>query len=170
MSSLDPSNNFESIKEYFSDDDFYEEGFYGREFHNDMVSLNFDEIPVLFLEDDPLTDDVNELNEIDYFETPRIRVPLEKDFFQRAIVNKEGTDDLINQLNFNNYFKGLIIKADSFTDDLYMLLDILNARIVIEYNYNYYNTNGTDDVLDDIIEIKEKVQCYTSWRCNNKSL
>ena len=76
-------------------------------------------------------------------------MPLEKEFFQRAIVNKEGTDDLINQLNFNNYFKGLIIKADSFTDDLYMLLDILNARIVIEYNYNYYNTNGTDDVLDD---------------------
>ena len=121
-----------------------------------MVSLNFDEIPVLYLEDDPLTDDVNEINEINYFETPRIRVPLEKEFFQRAIVNKEGTDDLINQLNFNNYFKGLIIKADSFTDDLYMLLDILNARIVIEYNYNYYNTNGTDDVLDDIIERKKK--------------
>ena len=37
-----------------------------------------------------------------------------------------------------------------------MLLDILNARIVIEYNYNYYNTNGTDDVLDDIIGEKKK--------------
>ena len=56
-----------------------------------MVSLNFDEIPVLYLEDDPLTDDVNEINEVNYFETPRIRVPLETEFFQRAIVNKEGT-------------------------------------------------------------------------------
>ena len=36
-----------------------------------------------------------------------------------------------------------------------MLLDILNARIVIEYNYNYYNTNGTDDVLDDTIDRKK---------------
>ena len=53
-----------------------------------MISLNFDEIPVLYLEDDPLTDDVNEINEVNYFETPRIRVPLEKEFFQRAIVNK----------------------------------------------------------------------------------
>ena len=156
LSSLDPSNNFESIKEYFSNDDFFEEGFYGREFHNDIVSLNFDEIPVLYVEDDPFTDDVNELNEVNYFESPRIRVPLEKEFFQRAIVNKEGADDLVNQLNFNNYFKGLIIKADSFTDDLYMLLDIINARIVIEYNYNYYNTNGTDDVLDDFVERKKK--------------
>lgn len=156
LNSLDPSNNFESIKEYFSNDDFYEEGFYGREFHNDIISLNFDEIPVLYFEDDPLTDDVNELNEVNYFETPRIRVPLEKEFFQREILDKEGTDDLTNQLNFNNYFKGLIIRADSFSDDLYMLLDILNARIVIEYNYNYYNGNGTDDVLDDVIERKKK--------------
>ncbi|MGA0956427.1 MAG: DUF4270 family protein [Flavobacteriaceae bacterium] len=156
LNSLDPSNNFESIKEYFSNDDFYEEGFYGREFHNDIISLNFDEIPVLYFEDDPLTDDVNELNEVNYFETPRIRVPLEKEFFQREILDKEGTDDLTNQLNFNNYFKGLIIRADSFSDDLYMLLDILNARIVIEYSYNYYNGNGTDDVLDDVIERKKK--------------
>lgn len=156
LNSLDPSNNFESIKEYFSNDDFYEEGFYGREFHNDIISLNFDEIPVLYFEDDPLTDDVNELNEVNYFETPRIRVPLEKEFFQREILDKEGTDDLTNQLNFNNYFKGLIVRADSFSDDLYMLLDILNARIVIEYSYNYYNGNGTDDVLDDVIERKKK--------------
>ena len=31
-----------------------------------------------------------------------------------------------------------------------------NARIVINYDYNYYNANGTDDVTDDIIERKMK--------------
>ena len=37
-----------------------------------------------------------------------------------------------------------------------MSLDLSNARIVLEYNYNFYNTNGTDDVSDDIIERKKK--------------
>ncbi len=38
-----------------------------------------------------------------------------------------------------------------------MALDISNARIALEYDYNFYNTNGTDDVSDDIIERKKKV-------------
>ena len=56
LSSLDPSNNFESLKEYFSDDDFYERGYYGKTLHDDQINLNFDEVPVLFNEDDPTTD------------------------------------------------------------------------------------------------------------------
>ena len=36
------------------------------------------------------------------------------------------------------------------------MLDILNARVILEYNYNYYNTNGTDDVSDDVIEKRNK--------------
>jgi len=154
LNSLDPDNNFESTKDYFSNDDFFKEGFYGQELYSDQVSLNFDEIPVYFTEDDPATEDVNELNEINYYETPRIRVPLEKEFFQELIINKEGEEVLLNQANFNNYFKGLIIKADNFSDNLYMLLDISNASVVINYDYNYYNGKGTDDVEDDIIERK----------------
>ena len=38
-----------------------------------------------------------------------------------------------------------------------MSLDISNARIVLEYDYNFYNTNGSDDISDDIIERKKKV-------------
>ena len=157
LSSLDPANNFESFKEYYSDDDFYEKGFYGRKFYDDKVSLDLNDIPVFFKEDDPSTEDIDELNEIDYFETPRIRVSLDKDYFQRAIVNKEGTEDLQNPSNFNNNFRGLIVKASNFSDDLYMLLDILNARLVFEYEYDTYNNNGTSsDLTDDFTEIKEK--------------
>ena len=97
------------------------------------------------------------MNEIDYFETPRIRVSLDKDYFQRAIVNKEGTEDLQNPSNFNNSFRGLIVKASNFSDDLYMLLDIFNARLVFEYEYDVYNNNGTSTELsDDFTETKEK--------------
>ena len=155
LSSLDPANNFESLKEYFSDDDFYKSGNYGKTLHDDRVSLNFEEIPVLFTEDDPSTDP-DELTQVNYFETPRIRIPLDTDFFQQMIINLEGSDQLVNQANFNNYFKGLIVRAENFSDDLYMMLDILNARVVLEYNYNYYNTSGTPDVSDDVIEKRNK--------------
>ena len=155
LSSLDPANNFESLKEYFSDDDFYNSGNFGKTLHDDRVSLNFEEIPVLFTEDDPNTDP-DELTQVNYFETPRIRIPLDTDFFQQMIINLEGSDQLVNQANFNNYFKGLIVRAENFSDDLYMMLDILNARVILEYNYNYYNTSGTPDVSDDVIEKRNK--------------
>ena len=37
-----------------------------------------------------------------------------------------------------------------------MILDITNSGIVLEYTYNFYNTNGTADESDDIIERKTK--------------
>jgi len=155
LSTLDPANNFESSKEYFSDDDFYKQGFYGKTLHDDSVSLNFDEIPVFYNEDDPTTEE-DELNQVNYYETPRLRVPLDVNFFQRTLINLEGSESLVNQANFNNFFKGLIVRAENFTDDLYMVLDISNARIVLEYDYNSYNINDTyDDVSDDTIEIKK---------------
>ena len=156
LSSLDPNNNFESSKEYFSNDNFYQKGFYGRTLHDNKVTLNFQEIPVLYSEDDPNTEP-DELAEVNYFETPRLRAPLDISFFQRYIMNLEGSDKLTNQANFNNYFNGIIVKAENFSDDLFMSLDISNARVVLEYDYNFYNTNGTDDVSDDIIERKKKV-------------
>ena len=155
LSTLDPANNFESSKEYFSDDDFYKQGFYGKTLHDDSVSLNFDEIPVFYNEDDPTTEE-DELNQVNYYETPRLRVPLDVNFFQRTLINLEGSESLVNQANFNNFFKGLIVRAENFTDDLYVMLDISNARIVLEYDYNSYNINDTyDDLSDDTIEIKK---------------
>lgn len=151
LSDLDPGNNFESQKEYFSDDDFYNRGFYGETLHDGEITLNFDEIPVLYSEDDPTTED-DELSQVNYFDTPRLRVPLNINFFQRRFINQEGSDKLTDQATFNQYFKGLIVKAEKFSDDLYMSFDIFNSRIVFEYDYDFYNTNGTDDISDDIIE------------------
>ncbi len=154
LSDLDPGNNFESQKEYFSDDDFYNRGFYGETLHDGKITLNFDEIPVLYSEDDPTTEE-DELSQVNYFDTPRLRVPLNINFFQRRFINQEGSDKLTDQATFNHYFKGLIVKAEKFSDDLYMSFDIFNSRIVFEYDYDFYNTNGTDDISDDIIETRK---------------
>ena len=117
--------------------------------------MDFNEVPVLFFDDDPETTN-NELEDINYYETPRLRVPLDINFFQSKIIDLEGQDQLINKANFNNHLRGLIVQAENFSDDLYMILDITNAGIVLEYTYNFYNTNGTADESDDIIERKTK--------------
>lgn len=155
LSSLDPSNNFESESEYYSDFDFYENGHAGRLLFDQTINLDFNEVPVLYFDDDPETAS-NELEEINYYETPRIRVPLDINFFQSKIIDLEGKDPLINKANFNNHLRGLIVQAENFSDDLYMILDISNAGIVLQYTYNFYNTNGTTDQSDDIVERKTK--------------
>lgn len=156
LNSLDPNNNFETFKEYYSNDDYYDQGFFGHEFFNEKVVLNYNEIPILYKDDDPLTEDVDETGKVNFYETPRIRLKLDTRFFQRIFINNEGEDVLNDQNIFNDLFNGFIIKADNYSDDIYMLLDILNAKIVLEYDYNVYNTNATDDVSDDFIERKSK--------------
>ena len=177
LSPLDPNNNFESETEYYSDFNFYENGYGGRLLFDQTINLDFSEVPVLFFEDDPETAS-NELEEINYYETPRLRIPLDINFFQSKIIDLEGKDPLINKVNFNNHMRGLIVHADNFSDDLYMILDISNAGIVLQYNYNFYNTNGTPDVSDDIIERKTKansiplggvhVNQYNNLHSNNR--
>jgi hypothetical protein len=155
LNSLDISENFEQYAMYFSDQNFYDEGFSGHVLHDDNISLNFEEVPILYYQDDPETT-VIETDQVAYYESPRIRVPLNVEFFQRRVMNFEGLDQLKNADNFNHHLRGLIVKAENFSDDLYMLLDISNTQIVLEYNYNFYNSKGTVSVDDDVVERRKK--------------
>lgn len=152
---LDIENNFEYNAQYFSDQDFYANGFSGQVLYDDNINLNLEEVPVLYYQDDPETT-VIETDQIEYYESPRIRVPLNVEFFQRRLMNFEGLDQLKNVDNFNHHLRGVIVKADNFSDDLYMLLDISNAQVVLEYNYNWYNSKGTVTTDDDVIERRKK--------------
>ena len=90
--------------------------------------------------------------------SPRLRIPLEKEFFQSKIIDNEGSDDLLNRDNFNLFIKGLMISAYDFSDDLMLILDYTNAKIKINYEYDEYDTNDTtDDTSDDTIEKKKSV-------------
>ena len=152
---LDIENNFEYNAQYFSDQDFYANGFSGQVLYDDNINLNLEEVPVLYYQDDPETT-IIETGQVEYYESPRIRVPLNVEFFQRRLMNFEGLDQLKNADNFNHHLRGLIVKADNFSDDLYMLLDISNAQVVLEYNYNWYNSKGTVTTDDDVIERRKK--------------
>ena len=153
LSSLDPENNFESINKYYSNKDLFEEGFSGEILYDSIYSLDFNELRFNFSEDDSSTPDIDEREKIESRLTPRIRVPLDKNFFQTNFIDKEGSQELANQDNFSNHLKGIIIKGENFSDNLYMLLDISQASIKVEYEYDKYNKNGTeDDTSDDFIE------------------
>lgn len=149
LNNLDPNKNFEKAQLYYSNQDFFSEGFYGAMLHDGPVELNFEELRFNYKEDDPETEDVDETTKVETRLTPRLRVPLDKAFFQQYILDKEDDIALANNANFNQYFRGIIIKADSFSDDLYMLLDIANGVIKIEYTFEEKDSNGTLDTTDD---------------------
>jgi hypothetical protein len=151
LRSYDPTDNFESFQKYYSDETQLL-NFSGFTIHDDEVSIDTNEV-VIYKDDDPDTDDVDESEEVKERLTPRLRLPLDKDFFQRKIIDHEGSDDMTNADNFNIYFKGLVLKAYDFSEDLLMILDYSNAKINIEYEYDKYNKNDTDDnTSDDTID------------------
>jgi hypothetical protein len=155
LNSLDANNNFETNQNYFSNQDFFKDGFYGEELHNSPINLNFDELIFYYKNDDPLTVDVDETKTVETRLTPRIRVPLSKDFFQKRVIDIEGSSALENATNFRkNGLRGLIIQTENFSKDLYMLLNINSAEVKIEYEYDSYNSNdGTIDQLEKTYSI-----------------
>ena len=156
LNSLDPSNNFESNINYFSSQDFYKEGFVGETLFDDYIKLNLSELRFNYEEDDSLTLDVDETQIIENRLSPRIRIPLDPSFFQKKILDMEGSRELANQTNFSDFLRGIIIKIENPSDNLYMILDYNNALIKVNYTFDAYNTNATEsDTSDDFI-YKEK--------------
>ncbi|MEJ6774397.1 MAG: DUF4270 family protein [Flavobacteriia bacterium] len=157
LNELDPSDNFETTQAFYSTQDYYEEGFSRAVLHDDIISLNFDEIRINYKEDDPETPDVDETLQVETRLSPRLRVPLNIGFFQENFIDKEGSTDLETSVNFQKALRGIIIRAEDFSEDLYMLLDIQNAAVNIVYEYDDYQTQGTlGDTSDDTVEKVEK--------------
>ena len=151
----DPNNNFESFQKYYSDDHFIK-NFSKETLFDDNIEIDTNEV-VIYNEDDPDTNDVDESTTVKERLSPRLKIPLDNAFFQDKILNKEGSVDLLNPDNFNLFFKGLIISSYNFSDDLLMILDYSNSKIKINYDYDVYNDNGTtDDTSDDSVEKENK--------------
>jgi len=116
LRNYDPSDNFESLQKYYSDD-YFIQNFAGQILFDDTVEINTNEV-VIYREDDPDTDDIDESTIVKERLSPRLRIPLENEFFQSKIIDNEGSDDLLNRDNFNLFIKGLMINAYDFSDDL----------------------------------------------------
>lgn len=137
---------------YFSDEDY--SGSLGVTLFED-TAYTIDTDPIEVIEVDASGQIVRDENDEPVIEetlSPRIRVPLDTDFFQQRIINNEGSIDLSNNNVFraSDLFRGIHITAEN-TDAL-MLLDFQNATIQIKYVYQKVNTQGNDDPSDDQVE------------------
>ena len=157
LNDYDPLTNFQSSQIYYSNRDYYSEGFVGATLFDGRIKLNFDEIRFYYNEDDPDTPDIDETTQVENRLTPRLRIPLDPNFFQEKLIDLEGTESLLSEISYQKEMRGLIIRGENFSDDLYMLLDIQNAEIKISYEFKDNNTQGTlEDLTDDTIEILER--------------
>ena len=70
---------------YFSSQDFYENGFVGEILHDARINLNLEEVRLNYQRDDSLTIDIDERKTIENRYSPRLRVSLNPAFFQKKI-------------------------------------------------------------------------------------
>lgn len=84
--------------------------------------------------DNPTTTE-NESTQVQDVLAPGIRISLDPDFFQSKIIDKEGSNELSNLNVFKEYFRGISITADNFSEDLMMLLNTEKAKIEVVYTY-----------------------------------
>mgnify|MGYP006120495047 FL=1 len=156
INEFDSSDNFESPQAYYSSRDLYEEGYVGENLYDETYQLNFEELRFNYTQDDPETEDVDETTLIQTRRTPRIRVPLNADFFQRRLLDIEGSDSLKTTTEFQKYMRGIFVRMENPSDDIYMLLNFNAASIIVAYEYDRYNDNGTpDDTSDFTIDRNE---------------
>ena len=155
LRSYDPTSNFEKFQQYFSNNQI-PSNFSGKVLFDDEVQINPNEL-VFWNEDNPDTADEDETTTLKERLSPRIRIPLDKDFFQKKIIDNEGSEILSNNESFKLFVKGLVIEAYDFDEPIHMILNFREAEVRLVYDFKKYNKNGTDDdTTDDEIEDEEK--------------
>ncbi|MGB5498839.1 MAG: DUF4270 family protein [Maribacter sp.] len=156
---LDPNTNFQEAQEYYSSQQFSPSFVSDVLFEGDYAIT--DNQLLLDQFDNSSTADINESQQKAILD-PGIRVALDKDFFQENLIDKEGAAELLSQVNFNDFIRGIHLSTEAISDDVMMLLDMKDAAITIYYNYNRVDTNETaDDTSDDEI-ITENAQYVLS--------
>ncbi len=150
LNDLDPNSNFEDPEIYFSND---VPNFQGVE--GDLLFQVTDFVPqadeiilteVTFDEDgNPILDDDDEVvKEFSERISPALRLELNTDYWTQNILEREGDDVLLNINTFNDYFRGLYLKAeDADSNGNLFLFDFSQANITL-----YYSFEGDDDSAD----------------------
>jgi len=145
---FDPDSNFEEPQRYYSDGTTSETGMINMaELEGDLLFELESYVPtsneiVLFGEPDAVTGEREETSRI----APALRVVLDNDYWQQAIIDMEGETELSNAANFRNYFRGIYFKTEPIIGDegTMMLIDFrASANITL-----YYTKDGFGDDTD----------------------
>ena len=147
LNDLDPSTNFEDPEIYFSNDVPTFQGVEGDLlFQVAEFEPKADEIVLTvetFDEDgEPILDmDGEVVTEISERISPALRLELDTEYWNTNILQREGEDVLLNINTFNDYFRGIYLKAeDADSNGNLFLFDFNQANITL-----YYSFEGDDD-------------------------
>ncbi len=131
---LDPDSGFLEAQEYFSSQQF-SPGFVDEVLFDGEVTISAIET-VVFNEDDPETEEIDESLQVGERIPPGIRVPLNIDFFQQNVIDKEGDSELLSRSNFNTFIRGIHLAITPLTEDILILFDLTQASISVEYEFD----------------------------------
>lgn len=103
--------------------------------------------------------------------SPRLRVQLDRTYWQNVIIDAAGTTGLSSNNNFRNYFRGLYFKVSSITGQGHLsLIDIENATVDFYLKINVQDVSDLDNDGDtDEVNIID-TEFTLSFGGNNVSL
>lgn len=154
LRNLDPESNFVNSQAYYSNQEF-SPTFVSDVLYDGTVIISNEET-LIFKEDDPDTEDVDESKEVETRLLPGVMANLDVAFFQENILDKENESELLSQTNFQDFIRGVYLSASGNSEDMLLLLDFNNAKIRVTYEYDKVNTNNTvSDTSDDTVEKAE---------------
>ena len=90
---------------------------------------------------EPADPDAEDQSDVLTESSPGLRMKLENlDYWQQAILNRQGEDVLFNDNSFKNYFRGVYIKAEPLGEDgTYFLFNLGASNITLYYSYDGAN-------------------------------
>ncbi len=142
LNNFDPEADFASAQKYYSNQ--------GPVFENNLIGAPlYTNENFLPSESEVIFEQFNEQNELDTVRaTPRLRANLPVQFFQDNIINKQGSLELSNNNNFNNFIRGLYFKAEPVNGEGNMLLLDFNSIRNTEAGITIYYTSQIVDASD----------------------
>ena len=146
LRNFDVTNNFESSEPYFSNIAIDASNFTNELGRLTTTVSDEGSFEVVVAEDE-------ETDFVEYQQdrlAPGLKIPLSNtNFFQTNIIDNEGEDLLANQVLFSNMVRGLKITLED-NDDILLLLDLRNARLVVRYEYDVIRDGEAAVETDDI--------------------
>ncbi len=130
LNNYDPESNFQSTQKYYSDQ---REGVESNILQKIYENANFSPSK------EPYSTYENDGGVIDTVENaPALRIKLDKEYFVSRIIDKEGGEELLNNSNFQNYFRSIYLKAesnDSEGSEILFNMSDENAGIKLYYSF-----------------------------------
>lgn len=153
LNSLDPTDNFQSQQNYYTDQTVdFDSKKKGLPLNNDAdVKQNFAFVPsekeVVTLKLDRGFNQVTPKEVVTRL-APRMQLKLDKAFFQEKIMNAPS-GKLINNNVFKEYFKGIYFKVEDAADGTFMQLDFTKGDITMYYREYAVVVDGVPVNYDD---------------------